>query len=340
MAKRIWLIAGLVPVLVALLVTPAQAASSPVIASVAARGLPVEVVGGYGAVWAAEIGKASYVQRIDPATNRVTATVSLGLGQVIGDDVVGAPLAVGSGGVWVTDYWRNLLLRIDPVAARVVARISVGRSPTAVVATSGQVYVLNANDGTLDRINPSTNRIEARARVFPGPREADVAFPHMTVFRGALWVALSLTQQVLQIDPQTLAVTHVESVAPAAACGPVRPAPGGFWIDDSDCGSPLISRYSLTSHRIVAQVNTQPGCLVGTVVRAGYLYDAQSRTTTGAPNYACLGGQVVKRDIRTGRPVAVEHVYGVGVAWTLGYAAGSFWTARYTDNELLRLRDF
>ena len=66
---------------------------------------------GFGAVWVANSAKSA-VQRIDPATNRVTAVVPIGAQPCDG-------LATGFGSVWAVDC-TGKLVRIDPSSGRVV----------------------------------------------------------------------------------------------------------------------------------------------------------------------------------------------------------------------------
>ena len=70
---------------------------------------------------------------------------------------------------------------IDPDAARVVAHHSVGRDPSAIAAGGGSVWVANARDGTVSRIEPgsATDRDDPRRR-----RARGLAFA-----AGSVWVS-------------------------------------------------------------------------------------------------------------------------------------------------------
>jgi virginiamycin B lyase len=88
------------------LVTRVDAAEAKVVASIPVPvATPFAVAFFQGAAWAAGSGK---VARIDPATNRVTGTLTLSPRSV----PVFTQLASGDAGLWATDYDRGLLYRI------------------------------------------------------------------------------------------------------------------------------------------------------------------------------------------------------------------------------------
>ena len=96
--------------------------------------------------------------RVDLATSAITGTVPL-TSIDYGYD------ATGAGAVWQTDYGDDVLLRIDPVAGKVLATIPVGSAPEGVAVTAGSVWVANEHDGSVTRIDPATNQ---RRRDDPG----------------------------------------------------------------------------------------------------------------------------------------------------------------------------
>ncbi|PSJ19089.1 hypothetical protein CVH10_24675, partial [Halomonas sp. ND22Bw] len=69
---------------------------------------------GFGALWSVS-GPAHRLQRIDPATNKVTHTVELGRQPGF--------LAAGEGAVWVQEQGDGTLARIDPATAKVTGRV-------------------------------------------------------------------------------------------------------------------------------------------------------------------------------------------------------------------------
>src|SRR5262249_9080806 len=76
------------------------------------------------------------VSRIDPRTNRVSATIPVGRGAYA--------IAAGDGAVWVTSAIDDALWRIDPATNRVVARVPLSGAPRAGAIGAGGIWVTAA----------------------------------------------------------------------------------------------------------------------------------------------------------------------------------------------------
>lgn len=137
------------------------------------RGELSQMALGEGAVWILGDATDPRVWRIDPASRRITATFVL--------PFTPAHLAVGQGGVWITDQLDDAVVRLDPRSGRVVARIPVGRGASGVAVGGGSVWATSYIAQTVSRIDPESNRVVARFSVPERPR--DDAFG-----AGALWV--------------------------------------------------------------------------------------------------------------------------------------------------------
>lgn len=128
---------------------------------------------GAGSVWVVGDTRDRTLWRVDPATQRVIATVALPF----------APrdVAVGSGGVWLVDRRADSVIRVDPRTNRIVATIRVGRGPSAVAIGEGVVWVSNELDGTVSRIEPKRNVVDRTISVGSAPIDLAAGL-------GALWV--------------------------------------------------------------------------------------------------------------------------------------------------------
>ena len=86
-------------------------------------------------------------------------------------------VTTGAGAIWQTDYEHDALLRIDPVAGKVVASIPVGLQPLGVAVTAGAVWVADEHDEAVTRVDPKTNRVVATITIGPagpaGPTDHD-----------------------------------------------------------------------------------------------------------------------------------------------------------------------
>jgi YVTN family beta-propeller protein len=128
---------------------------------------------GLGSVWLAA-GKGP-VQRLDPATGRITASVQLGSGP--------KAMVVGHDAAWVANEDEGSVTRIDPRTTSVVRSISVGANPVALAVGPDAIWVANSGDGTVSRIDPETNAVTKTISV--GHRPLGVAFAD-----GSVWVTV------------------------------------------------------------------------------------------------------------------------------------------------------
>jgi YVTN family beta-propeller protein len=102
---------------------------------------PGSLAVGYGSVWEAgadQGGGHPAVLRIDPQTLQITQTIPLGKSRLPGADF---GLATGDGAVWLTDYDRGTLLRIDPGTGVIVSTIRIGEHPRGVAVGTGRIWV-------------------------------------------------------------------------------------------------------------------------------------------------------------------------------------------------------
>jgi YVTN family beta-propeller protein len=93
--------------------------------------------------------------------------------------------------------------RITPVVnpppgslGRVAATIPVGASPVDVLVSQGAVWVANAAQGTLSRVDPATNTVTTTIQVGRNPIRLAAGF-------GSIWVANQTEQTISRIDART-----------------------------------------------------------------------------------------------------------------------------------------
>jgi class 3 adenylate cyclase/streptogramin lyase len=185
-----------------------QTASSPV-PLLSPSGLAYSADGvayGYGSVWVGGgLPSGLELLRVDPATGRVARVR------------VGPPsrhtIAVGQGGVWVSDLLANTVVEFDPKTLRVLRRISIG-SPAAVAVGGESVWVAGANDGAVWRLH-RRNGYRARTQIPVGGDPVAIAFG-----QGAAWTALA-DGTVARIDAagETVRRTRVASTLNAITVG-------------------------------------------------------------------------------------------------------------------------
>ena len=76
---------------------------------------------------------ADRLERIDPSSNKVTATIPVARGA--------SAVAVGAGSVWVGDELDDAVTRVDPRAMRIIDTIKLGLTPVDLGVANGVLWV-------------------------------------------------------------------------------------------------------------------------------------------------------------------------------------------------------
>ncbi len=122
--------------------------------------------------------------------------VALGLAAVCVAVVAGTAtilLARGDGGTVLAIP--GTVVVVDPESARVVDTVEVGSGPVAIVSGHESIWVANAGDDTITRIDPTTRNVLATI---------GVASPvDLAVGADAIWVASGIAGTVSRIDPES-----------------------------------------------------------------------------------------------------------------------------------------
>jgi YVTN family beta-propeller protein len=182
---------------------------------------------GRDGVWVGDIRRSRLV-KIDPGFRSVVRSVrvapsSEGFGQLGAN-----PMALGYGAVW-TGRSYGAVARVDDTRHEVTARISVGNDPSAIATGAGGVWVADAEDNTVTRLDPaSEGAVIATTSVGQGPRA-------LAAGAGAVWVANTQDDTVSRIDSRTSTVTHTIPVGHR----PTGVAVGGgaVWVANSLSGT-------------------------------------------------------------------------------------------------------
>jgi virginiamycin B lyase len=183
----------------------------------------LSVATGAGSVWLLT-DSSGVLSRIDPATNRISARISV--------QPHSYAAVFGYGSVWSSTTGRSgaddegWVQRIDPTTNRVTATIRVGPTPRFLAAGEGGVWTLNQGDGTVSRIDPATNTLVATIPTAVPGSGGDIA-----TGAGRVWVRAS--RILLQVvDPRQNAV--VEQYGPPAGSGAVRANGHHVWVTAHD----------------------------------------------------------------------------------------------------------
>lgn len=155
------------------------------------------------------------LSRIDPQTNKVTATHRVADGSTV--------VTTGFGSVWVANSNTNAVQRVDPASGEILATIPVGQAPRFMSAGEGAVWVTNQTSGDVYRIDPQANEVAAAIDIGDFFSGGDVK-----AGLGSVWAATG-DGPLSRIDPATNEVVehYPENGADAIGIGA-----GAVWISD------------------------------------------------------------------------------------------------------------
>lgn len=151
--------------------------------------------------------------------------------------VGGQPCGVvgADGAVWVSDAEQGRVVRIDPAAGKVTATVPVDPTPCEMTFASGSIWVVTQS-GKLDRIDPATARVTARIPVGLVSYEAVAAF-------GSIWVTNRGDRTISRIDPASNKVTRtfdVQDVQP----GGIVAVDQELWVGNDTSAETHVLRMS------------------------------------------------------------------------------------------------
>jgi len=176
-----------------------------------------------GAVW---VGSTSpnAVNRIDPRTNRLVATVVLP-----GEPCAG--LAVGFGALWVPLCGKPARLARVDLASNTVTDLPGTGPPMGeggVTASPGSLWLVTDTAGTLARIDPVTRKVRQRVSLPPGSYNP-------LYYRGVVWVTNASGAAVTAVDAATGRV--VTSIATGPNPRFLTAGGGAIWTLDQGDGA-------------------------------------------------------------------------------------------------------
>ena len=247
----------------------------------------------------------------DPVLNRV---VRIDPAAVRVKAKLGAPgnplgLTFGSGSVWVGSRFADQVTRFSARTNRRQARIRVGSGPYALAYGAGAVWVTNENAGTVSRIGPKRNKVVKTIRVGGRPNGVTVAF-------GSVWVADFGRGRVIRIDPARNRVAGSVSVPTADWITRVGDS---LWIS-SETGKVFRLDAALT---VTATVTVGANPLASAAI-AGELWVPNIDANTVSVVDPATNS--VRRTIEVGKsPIAIAA------------AAGAVWVSSEEDGDLWRL---
>jgi YVTN family beta-propeller protein len=301
--------ASTAPATTAATATPAR--PSPVVATIGTGGFSYGMAAGAGALW---VVGSDEINRIDPATNTVTASIPVG---ATGSGPAG--VAVGAGTVWVPVAVPGTLWGINPETGRVAARIPLDgplRGSISVSATHDTVWVAccgesgggaSASGGRLLRVDPRRKRVVA-----------DIALPAAPVAvaadASAAWVATAGGQVLMVSERRNRVAATIDAGGPLAFPQTIATGAGGVWL--ADPFDEQVVRIDPKTRRVMARI---PAGAVTTLAM------------TGDAVWALSSWGLVRIDPATDRVVATASDPDLRGARLVAAGAGAVWTAGWSS---------
>jgi len=190
------------------------------------------------AVWVASAQPYS-VQRVDPATNKVVAKITLS-----GEACSG--LAFGFDSVWVPICGKKAsLARIDARTNKISFILPIGPAGPegGITASDDSVWMVTDKNGTLSRIDPVTNSVRQKISIPPGsynPLFSD----------GAVWITGFDSNLLVAVDASTGGVLASIPVGPKPRF--LTAAGGSVWTLNQGDGT--VSRIDANTKKVVATI--------------------------------------------------------------------------------------
>jgi branched-chain amino acid transport system substrate-binding protein len=225
----------------------------------------------------------------------------------------------------------------DDVDGYDVAYTQVGRTPSTIAVGEGAVWVLNADDRTISKIDPETRKV---LNTFgTGGRTTDLA-----VGEGAVWVGngaqepgpfgLTNTASISRLDPDTTQPTKTEPL-PRLARNPAAASSGGervLGVSQLAVGAGAV--WAINPDRTVSRLDADTGARVAIIpVQAG------SAIAAGEEGVWVLSGeeeQVLRIDPRTNE-VGERIELTASDLTGLAVGAGSVWATDLEEGQLWRI---
>ena len=190
------------------------------------------------AVWVA--GTKPYsVQHIDPITNKIVARVALP-----GEACSG--LAFGFGSVWVPVCGKApALVRVDAQQSKVIATLPIppAGEEGGIATSTDSVWLVSDKNGTLIRVDPSTNSVRQKISIPPGS--------YNCVFSdGIVWITGVETSVLTAVDATTGRVLY--SVPVGAKPRFLTAGGGSIWTLNQGDGS--VTRVDEKNGKVLASI--------------------------------------------------------------------------------------
>jgi ABC-type transport system substrate-binding protein/DNA-binding SARP family transcriptional activator len=211
----------------------------------------------------------------------------------------------------VTAIDGDSVARIDAGSAAIGAGYKVGRAPSAVATGAGSIWVANALDGTVTRLDEAGDQMTT---IPVGGRPLALAFG-----AGSLWVVSGDERRIAQVDPASNRVVRRIGVGGQASA--IAAGFGSLWVAEPREG--VVRRFDLARGAIAQRIAAGAGP-VALAAGAGAVWVAAEES-----------GQLVRIEPRSGIATASINVGNGPAAVAVG--EGAVWVANRPDGTVSRI---
>ena len=138
---------------------------------------------------------------------------------------------------------------VSPIEKSTTAAIDIKGFPDWLEIGFGSLWVSNPGNGTVQRIDLTTNKIVAAVKV-------NKPIAAMTTGFGSVWVTSRGDKSIVRIDAKTNRVTASVPVSIADSEGSITAGEGGVWALTDRKG--VLSRIDPATNKVVAEIIVKP----------------------------------------------------------------------------------
>jgi YVTN family beta-propeller protein len=215
--------------------------------ALALAGAAVLLFAGLAAFGVSRVTQADRLLRID---ENAVGLIDPDDGRITTQHTVGrgpGALVAGGGSVWVANALDGTVSRLDRDSDQVVT-IDVDGEPTGLAFGGGSLWVTNGEARSVAQVDPGSNRILQRREVGNAPRGVAVGF-------GALWVVSASDSAVRRIDLGPSGASR--SIPMGANPTAIAAGAGAIWVASEEAGT--VMRLDARTGAVVRAINVGNG---------------------------------------------------------------------------------
>ena len=241
-------------------------------------------------------------------------------GKPVGDAPIGGrPIALTAGayGLWVANADDGTVSRIDPKDHKVIETIGLGADVNGIASGFGSVWVAGGNDETVFRIDPARGVI--RAKLHFGKTDPLRPQPVFFIAAGSTGVWVTRGLRLLEIDPATNGVR--QNLALPGDPIDLTAGDGNVWVS---LGDERLARVDESSGKITNITELSASAFSPVVGRRGLW----TILTTDTMQVAELDPATVSEQASVSFPnsFVTALAVGNGVVWAVDHANGRLWS--------------